>query len=157
MQIPTGTRSIDEFIFFKIYFYIPIGIKSSLKSLKVFGIRLIDGNQNISIIKIIFYSSGRNETKLGACGRRTKTSDGVEGVKQNVVVVDADDADVVAVVEVDTVVGWRKLCRTLESFDGGHVRLTADDGQGRVGPDTGLSGQDDHDQESDGGYESGGQ
>jgi hypothetical protein len=51
MQIPTGTRSIDEFIFFKIYFYIPIGIKSSLKSLKVFGIRLIDGNQNILFLR----------------------------------------------------------------------------------------------------------
>ena len=49
MQIPTGTRSADELK--NIYFYIPIGIKSSLKSIKVFGIHLIDGNQYISIIK----------------------------------------------------------------------------------------------------------
>jgi hypothetical protein len=42
----------------------------------------------------------------------------------------------------------------LESFNGGHVRLAADDGQGRVGPDSGLSGQDDNDQESDGNHES---
>ena len=83
---------------------------------------------------VIFeWLSGRNASQLGVGRRWAKAFNSLEDIQQIHCVV---------------LRGWTRLSVN------GHGWLASDDGQGRIGTDPGLAGQDDNDQKSDRGYES---